>query len=74
MEKNKTIVIIPTFNEEKTINKIYTQAKKHCLVLIVDDASNDGTNKILNIKKMNFLRNKKNIGYEASIIKGIKYI
>ena len=73
MEKDKTIIIIPTFNEEKTINKIYIQAKKHCLVLIVDDASSDGTSKILNSKKMNFLRNKKNIGYEASTIKGIKY-
>ena len=44
------------------------------LVKIIDDCSSDNTRKILLKKKINFLKNNKNIGYEASVIKGIKYI
>ena len=74
MQKNKIAIIIPCFNEGITILNIYKKAQKYGRVLIVDDCSSDNTKNILFKKKINFLKNKKNLGYEASIIKGIKYI
>ena len=74
MHKNKVAIVIPCFNERTTILKIYKKTHKYGKILIVDDFSSDGTGKILYEKKIKFLKNKKNIGYEASIIKGVKYI
>ena len=74
MQKHKIIIIIPSFNEAKTIIKIYNQAGKCGKVLIIDDGSTDDTEKILIKNKIKFLKNKKNIGYEASLIKGIKHV
>ena len=74
MQKHKIIIIIPSFNEAKTITKIYNQAGKFGKVLIIDDGSTDDTEKILIKNKIKFLKNKKNIGYEASLIKGIKHV
>ena len=73
MEKNKIIIVIPCFNEEKTILNIFKKAKKIGKVVIVNDNSKDKTKKILIKNKINFLDNKYNYGYEYSILKGIKY-
>ena len=73
MQKHKIIIIIPCLNEEKTIIKICNKAQKYGKVLVVDDNSIDNTRKILIKNKIKFLKNKKNIGYEASLIKGIKH-
>ena len=74
MPKNKIAIIIPSFNEVDTVLNIYKEAKKYGRVLIVNDCSSDNTENILFKEKIIFLKNKKNLGYEASIIKGIKYI
>ena len=74
MRKNKIVIIIPCFNEGNTIYKIYKKASRYGKVLIVDDGSSDNSREILYKKKIKFLKNNQNIGYEASIIKGIKYI
>lgn len=73
MQKHKIIIIIPSFNEVKTIIEVYNKANKCGRVLIIDDGSTDGTKNILNKNKIKFLKNKKNIGYEASLIKGIRH-
>ena len=74
MQKDKIIIVIPCFNEGNTIYKIYKSASRYGKVLIVNDCSTDNTIQILNKKKIKFLSNDENIGYEASIIKGIKYV
>ena len=74
MRKNEVVIIIPCFNEGSTVYKVYKEACSYGKVLIVDDCSSDDTKKILYKKKIKFLKNNQNIGYEASIIKGIKYI
>ena len=66
--------MIPCFNEGNTIYKIYKSASRYGKVLVVNDCSTDNTIQILNKKKIKFLSNDENIGYEASIIKGIKYV
>lgn len=74
MQKHDIVIVIPCRNEEKTISKVVKEAKKFAEVLVVDDASNDNTSKILKKDKIRFIKNFTNIGYEKSLIKGFKFI
>ena len=66
----KFIILIPSFNEEKSLLKILKKIKNF-QVQIIDDYSSDNTYKIVkNLKNVSIFRNKKNIGYEQSLIKG----
>ncbi len=76
----KVSVIIPSFNEEKTIikllNNVNRQKKKFDLEIIVsDDGSNDNTKKLLKENKSlfdNLVENSKNEGKGAALKKGIE--
>ncbi|SHJ58332.1 transferase 2, rSAM/selenodomain-associated [Hathewaya proteolytica DSM 3090] len=49
-EKNKISIIIPVYNEAKTINELLhniEQFKAYSEIIFVDGGSNDGTNKII---------------------------
>ena len=74
MRRHEVAIIVPCYNEKETILKVYKRIKKYGKILIVDDCSIDDTQKILIKKKIKFLKNKKNIGYEASIINGMKHV
>jgi glycosyltransferase involved in cell wall biosynthesis len=65
------VVLIPSYNEIKNLAKILKYKHNY---LIVDDCSNDGTEKLLIKKKINYIKNSKNIGYEKSLIKGLNYL
>ena len=67
----KLAVLITSYNELNNIKKI---VKYNYNFLVVDDHSSDGTNLFLKIKKINFIKNKKNLGYEKSLIKGMKFL
>ncbi len=67
----KLSIIVPVYNEERTLKTILEKIKKTRLknvkkeIIIVDDASTDGTKKILeNIKdkSIKIIRHKKNMG------------
>ena len=73
MEKNQ-VIIIPCYNEVKTILKIYNKAKKFGKVIVIDDFSIDGTRDLLEKKNIFFLKNKKNYGYEKTLINGFKFV
>jgi len=61
LEKNKIIILIPSHNEIRTLKKICLEIKKLRLkLLVIDDASNDGTLQWLKKKKINFFKIKKN--------------
>ena len=70
-------IIIPIYNEEKTLNELISQLKKldnKIEIIIINDGSTDETNSIL--AKHDFFKsihNPKNIGKGSSIISGIKY-
>lgn len=75
MEKNKVIILIPSLNEIKSLKRICYSLKKNRLNFIVlDDCSTDGTEKWLKTNNINYLRNKKILGYENNIKKGIYHV
>ena len=76
----KISVIIPCFNEHKTINTILDKLKNlsnfNKEIIIVDDFSNDGTKEILqkveNSDEIKTIFNEKNFGKGYCIRKGIE--
>jgi hypothetical protein len=66
------IILIPSYNELPNLKKILEKNKK--LFFIVDDCSNDKTEIFLKKKKISYIRNKKKLGYEESLLKGMNYI
>src|SRR5665811_2463874 len=78
----KLSIIIPVFNEEKTIAKILDKVLALSIpnvekeILIIDDGSKDETKKIVEEKikgtKIKFLKHSKNQGKGAAVRSGIK--
>ena len=74
MKKLNLIILIPCFNEKKTIIKILNLIKKKKLkYLVIDNNSNDGTKEILKKNKINYKVNRVK-GYESTVLYGFKYI
>jgi len=72
-EKNKTIVIIPAFNEEETIKQAIELVQPYCRqVLVVDDGSTDNTKKIAEEANALVLSHKVNLGLGQSLRDGIR--
>ncbi len=69
MERSSLAIIVPAFNEEKTIEKIINKVFSYGVPVIIDDCSNDKSEQIINSISKNIIkyRNKKNLGYEKSI-------
>ncbi len=67
----KVSVVIPAYNEENTITGVLKKIPKNYEKIVVDDNSNDNTAK-LSSKYARVICNKKNLGYEKSIKKGIE--
>lgn len=77
----KLSVIIPVFNEKKTIKAILDKVKKLSLVndiVIVDDGSSDGTRKILKSflkqKKIKIVFHNKNQGKGSAVKTALKHV
>lgn len=73
MGRSELAIVIPARNEEKTIKKVILSLKKYGDILVIDDHSSDNTQKIIKKLDVQAIRNKKNLGYEETILKGIKY-
>ena len=73
-------IIIPAYNEEKTIKELVTKVKKvrfpdnlSSEIIIVNDASNDDTLKVVRkIKGIELINHKINLGKGGAVITGIK--
>ena len=72
MGRPNLVIIIPAKNEAKTIGKIVRQSIKFGDVVVIDDASSDGTGKISSRNGAKTLKNKKNLFYDGSLNKGFK--
>lgn len=70
----RACVIIPTYNESKAIGSLVCEISAMGLsVLVVDDGSTDGTARIAEAAGATVLRNARNEGKGASLIKGFRH-
>lgn len=68
-------IIIPTYNEEKTIGYIIHKIRSFNInVLVIDDGSTDKTLSIAQDNKAYIIRNLRNEGKGSALIKGFEYI
>lgn len=85
MNSSKTLlsIVIPVFNEEKTVGTVLDKLSKLSLpnikkeILVVDDGSTDGSKKIIldnakKIKELKYIGHKKNQGKGAAVSTGFK--
>jgi glycosyltransferase involved in cell wall biosynthesis len=76
----KISIIIPCFNEIKTIEEIISQIHAKCTyekeIILIDDFSDDGTRELIEKKLVNkidvFIKNDKNYGKGFSVRQGIQ--
>lgn len=77
----KLSIIIPVYNEERTIKKLLNKVARVKLpglikkeIIVVSDGSTDATGRILSAEKnIKFLRHEKNKGKGAAVKTGLKY-
>ncbi len=70
----RTCVIIPTYNESKTIGSIVSEIKKQDLdVLVIDDGSHDNTGRIASHNGAQIIQHDRNFGKGASLRRGFEY-
>jgi hypothetical protein len=77
MDKNysyKIAILIPSYNDLINLKKFVNKINKKYYILVIDDNSKDETSSFLKKNKINYLKNSKNLGYENSLIKGIKFL
>ena len=72
MRKYKIAIVIPCYNEDKTILRTCNLLDQYGDIVVVNDNSTDNSKNLL---KDNFehINNKKNLGYELSVLKGITF-
>lgn len=72
---NSYLVIIPIYNGEKTLQKLYQQLLSQNVkdILFVDDGSNDNTANILYENHLPFISHEKNLGKGRALFSGIMY-
>lgn len=74
MARFRIAILICAYNEKKTIRKVIKQVKKLGEVFLIDDGSTDGSFSEVKDLKINYYKNKENIGYENSIFRGFRII
>lgn len=64
------LVAIPVYNEQKYVDRVLDRVKRfHSDILVIDDASNDGTDRILSRRNdIQLIRHPANRGYGRSLI------
>tara|TARA_Y100000590_G_C15640880_1_gene984891 strand:- start:575 stop:1210 length:636 start_codon:yes stop_codon:yes gene_type:complete len=73
LERPRRLILIPAYNEEKTIKKVVTEALNVCEVCVIDDSSQDKTGEIAKSSGAKVIRPKHNLGYEEAIGYGINW-
>lgn len=70
MDKLKLAIVVPAFNEEKTISMVINQISKYGTPIIVDDGSSDNTAFISKKAGAFVISHKKNFGYDEALNSG----
>ena len=66
----KIVIIVPAYNEEKTVASVVTKAKEYGKVLVVDDCSRDRTAEIAKRAGATVIRHKVNRGLGGALRTG----
>ncbi len=72
----KYLVIIPAFNEEKTIGHVIAEAQKNMPysdILVINDGSTDGTRTAAASRKVTVVNHPFNLGYGAALQTGFRF-
>ena len=80
MNDTKLSVVVPVFNEEGNIEKLYNEIKGVCEnngytyeIIFVNDGSTDGTDRVCKtLSPLKYIRMRKNFGQTAAMDAGIK--
>jgi glycosyltransferase involved in cell wall biosynthesis len=67
------IILIPAYNEEKTISSVVSEAKKFGQVVVIDDGSNDSTKNLAKDAGATVLSHIVNRGQGAALQTGMEY-
>lgn len=78
MDKKELLIIIPAYNEEKNIVKVFKQLEQLKIsaiadILVIDDASSDHTGRIVKEKQYELITHIYNMGYGSALQSGYKY-
>jgi len=73
MDRYRVAVVIPAFNEEKTIAGVVKASLPFGIPIVIDDNSSDKTAKLALNAGAVVLSHKKNLGYDEAINSGFKY-
>jgi len=68
----EVIVLIPNYNEEKSLLKLIKKIKYK--IIVIDDCSKDNSFLKLKKKKIENIKNKKRLGYKETLINCFNYI
>lgn len=67
-------MVIPAYNEAATVRDVAARARKQCRnVIVVDDASSDGTDSVLTGLDVTLLCNERNRGKADSLVQGFEH-
>jgi glycosyltransferase involved in cell wall biosynthesis len=70
MDRSRIAILIPAYNEAATIGAVVRGAAVHGSVLVVDDASTDGTARCAGEAGASVVSHEQNRGYEAALNSG----
>ncbi len=78
MIQKELLIIIPAYNEEKNIIRVFEQLEKLEIpaiadILVIDDASTDRTGSIVTEKQYDLVTHIYNLGYGSALQSGYKY-
>ncbi len=72
MDRSQVAIVIPAYNEESTIAKIVSQVIVYGLVIVVNDASTDGTQKNAELAGATVINHLHNLGYDEALNTGFR--
>ena len=73
MGRSRVAVIIPAYNEEKTLARVIKTASSCGDVIVVNDCSSDNTQLISNKMKVQIVNLRSNLGYDKALNAGFRY-